>query len=409
MRDRFPWYFLEQADYEAAWVKATLTVDTNVILDLYRYNKSTREALLAALESFKGRFWISHQTAKEFVKNRRIVITDMRNDFDKAKKPVGEVEKALAVAIDAIRGCRVIPKELSEGFKSEIENACAKLCNGIDKEQTEIPDYESEDEIVKRIEAALDGRIGDQPEDTSDDLKEAQRRRTEKIPPGYMDDSKDGLGFAGDYLMWKQILSYSKDNKVPVILVTSETKEDWWEKKSGRTLNPRLELLKEAYETTGQRVLIYHTDQFLRLHQERTKGAFDETILQEIREYSLAREPAVSVSQEVSFSEKNSNAGKLKIVIARPVKNFTGTGRLDPVFSASPQVEARVVQCPEGTPEIRVRAATGTTFNFNVHVHSDERGKMLPVGEYFLEYEASCERQSEGAVGEDNAEQTEQI
>ena len=44
MRDKFPWYFFEKDDYEAAWSDGILTVDANVILDLYRYNQSTREA-----------------------------------------------------------------------------------------------------------------------------------------------------------------------------------------------------------------------------------------------------------------------------------------------------------------------------------------------------------------------------
>ena len=38
MRDKFPWYFFSKDDYDAAWDSGILTVDTNVILDLYRYD-----------------------------------------------------------------------------------------------------------------------------------------------------------------------------------------------------------------------------------------------------------------------------------------------------------------------------------------------------------------------------------
>lgn len=400
MRDKFPWYFLEKADYDNAWKKGILTVDTNVILDLYRYNKVTREALLLALESFKGRFWISHQTGKEFVKNRRVVITDMKNDFDKVQKPVVDVEKELRSAIAAIRGCRVIPKELSEAFDAEVQKACQAFRAAIENERSEIPEYDKKDEVVQRLESALDGRIGSQPADISDDLKEAQRRRTEKIPPGYMDANKEGLGFAGDYLMWKQVLSYSKESKTPMILVTSETKEDWWQMQSGKTLNARIELLQEAFETTGYKILIYHTDQFLKLHQERSGSKPDETVLEEIREYSLAREPAVRVQQETDFAGTSSNSGRLKISIVRPVKNFTGTGRFDPNLSNSPEVRVRLVESPDNAPSVRVRGKTGTTFDFNVHVHSNDHGRMLPVGEYLLEYQASCSAYEEDV--EDN-------
>lgn len=404
MRDRFSWYFFSKDDYDAAWDSGILTVDTNVILDLYRYNKSTREALLLALESFKGRFWISHQTSKEFIKNRRPVIAGMRNDFEKAIKPIEDLEKALITTVGTIRSCRVIPKELSEALEKDVQAASAALRAGIEKESEEVPDYEDADEIVQRLESALDGHIGTEPDSISDDLKEAERRKEEKIPPGYLDHSKDGLGFAGDYLMWKQILAHSKSENAPIILVTSETKEDWWEKKSGKTLNPRLELLQEAFEESGRKILIYHTDQFLRLHQERTGSKADETVFEEIRVYSLAREPAVSVAQEVDTADSGSNTGRLRISVLRPVRNFTGTGRFNPGLSFSPEVSARLVESPDGAPSTHVRANTGTTYDFNVHVHSNDREKALPVGEYLLEYEASCDAQSVSSTDTDPAE-----
>lgn len=390
MRDRFPWYFLETKDFDAAWDEGVLTTDANVLLDLYRYNKETREALLTALESFKGKFWISHQTSKEFVKNRRTVISDMANDFAKAQKPIADLEKEIQAATKAIRACRVIPKELCENLEKEALEACRKVSGGIDKERADAPDFEQKDEVIERLEDALEGSIGSQPDDIANDLKEAQRRKDNKVPPGYMDDDKDGWGFAGDYLMWKQILSHCSEIKSPMILVTSETKEDWWERKSGKTLNPRLELLQEAFEKTGQKILIYHTDHFLKLHQDRLGKPANESVLEEIREYSLAREPAVNVVQETAYANNISNTGLLKISISRPVRNFTGSGRFSPEMSTSPQVTAKLVACPESSPDIAIRANTGTTFDFNVHVHSGERGRELPVGEYLVEYGASC-------------------
>tara|TARA_R110002051_G_scaffold22448_2_gene58090 strand:+ start:378 stop:1592 length:1215 start_codon:yes stop_codon:yes gene_type:complete len=391
MRDIFPWYFHTEADYEAIWDKGILTVDTNVILDLYRYNNSTREALLVALESFAGRFWISHQTAKEFIKNRRAVIADVSSDFIRASKPVDDVEKATKSAADAIRGCRVIPKEFSQALEAEVQKACQTIRDKIEKEKSEFPEYEASDDVVSRLEKALTGEVGTEPDDVESLLKEAQRRRDEKVPPGYMDEQKDGLGFAGDYLMWSQILGYSKEKEKPVILVTSETKEDWWEKKSGRTLNPRLELLQEAFEKTGQKFLIYHTDQFLRLHQEKSGTESDESILEEIREYSLAREPAVSVTQEVSLQNNSANEGALLVSLSRPVKNFTSSGRFAPNLANVPEIHAKLIETPAGTPSFTINANTGTTYDFNVHVHSGERGVMLPVGEYLIEYDASCD------------------
>ena len=50
-----------------------------------------------------------------------------------------------------------------------------------------------------------------------------------------------------------------------------------------------------------------------------------------------------------------------------------------------------------------MRANTGTTFDFNVHVRSNERGNELPVGEYIVEYAASCDVKGGDEDGEASA------
>jgi hypothetical protein len=404
MRKKFPWYFFDSSDYDVDWDEVILTVDANVMLDLYRYNQATREALLVALESFKGRFWISHQTSIEFVRNRRIVISDMINEFENASNPIRNIESAINKAMGDIRGFRAIPKELIETFDADFMSACVRAREAIEKEKKAVPAFSTKDEVVQRIEAALEGQIGNKPSDITKDLDEAKRRRDNEIPPGYKDAKKPGLGFAGDYLMWNQILSHSKDRKKSVLFVTSENKEDWWEIKNGKTLNPRLELLEEAFEATGHKILIYHTDHFLKLHQESITGKSDESVLTEIREYYQAREPAVSVVQTEHHSDAFSRRGEIRITIARPLRNFTGTGRFKPALSVSPEVKVFILECPIDSPSITARANTGTTYDFNVHINSEEKGKVLPAGEYLLEYEALCGTLGENGGGKEATE-----
>ena len=65
MKELFKWYFPHSsAQIQEIWDKGILTVDTNVLLDLYRYNQNTREALLESLNLFNGRAWISNQVAE---------------------------------------------------------------------------------------------------------------------------------------------------------------------------------------------------------------------------------------------------------------------------------------------------------------------------------------------------------
>lgn len=361
-----------------------------MLLDLYRYNKATREALLGAIESFKGRLWISFQTSNEFVKNRRKVILDAASEFEKSEKHFEEIMKSSQGQISAIRGIRAVPKSVSEELEGSLKQAIETARASIATEKSTTPEYESNDEVVARLEAALAGNIGSKPGNLADLIKEAERRKKEKIPPGYMDDGKEGNGFAGDYLMWRQILDYGKQSKRPLILVTSEQKEDWWEKKSGKTLNARLELLQEAHEETGSIILIYQTERFLQIHQERAGEKANEDVLEDIREVSLQREPAVKIVQEYYFADDSRNSGRIRVLLSRPVRNFTASGRFDPNMTTPPSISAKLLSSPTETPNITLRANTGTIFDFNIHLHSAERGKILPEGEYLLEYEAVC-------------------
>lgn len=62
---------------------ATLVFDTNVLLNIYRCSKSTRDVLLEIMNSFKDRLWIPYQVAKEFMSNRPEVIIETKNIYEK--------------------------------------------------------------------------------------------------------------------------------------------------------------------------------------------------------------------------------------------------------------------------------------------------------------------------------------
>jgi hypothetical protein len=66
---------------------------------------------------------------------------------------------------------------------------------------------------------------------------------------------------------------------------------------------------------------------------------------------------------------------------------MTGSGRLEPHMVGVPEVRATVTSAPSGCPPLDVRRATGTTFDFNVHVRPIESGRTLPVGHYVVQYE----------------------
>lgn len=230
---------------------------------------------------------------------------------------------------------------------------------------------------------------------------EAEDRRKNKVPPGYLDGDKDGDRPYGDFFLWRQILLHSKRKSVPIIFVTSERKDDWWEKISGKTIGPRPELLREAYEFSGQRILIYQTDRFLEFASKYTGNELDSTAVEEIRAVDSLRsdiEHAVEVvEQKIINGTEYLQEGILVLDLKRPVKNLTGSGNFNPYMYDTPTMNVTLIDAPTDIPKYKLRAGTGTNYDFNLHVISGAFGKLLPVGQYVLKYSATCEPETNTA------------
>jgi len=219
-----------------------------------------------------------------------------------------------------------------------------------------------------------------------------------------LDDGKDENRPYGDYYLWLQIIQHAKSVGLPIILVTSERKEDWWEKISGKTTGPRPELMREAKQVSGQRILIYQTDRFLEHALQRFKQPVNENAIEEIRAVSSWRaelEAAVKLKEQSTMdSTRNKNAGSLHVELRRPVRNFTVSGHLDPHMQNVPRLNVRLLNAPESLPAHGLSAGTGTNHDFNIHIFCKEPGVHLPIGSYVFGYEATCDALVEDAETE---------
>ena len=257
MKDLFKWYFPHStAEIKEIWEYGILTVDTNVLLDLYRYHQNTRQALLESLNLFNGRAWLSHQVAEEFFRNRNGVILSSTTAFNEAEKSLAEIRKVIEEPIKRLKSNRTIPDTISKILEENIDAAISKATEETQSVKSKYPDYVKEDPILENICILFNSSVGNpfDNETLTEILKEAKRRKENKVPPGFKDVGKEGDKPYGDYLLWRQILDYIKEIKKPLIFVTSEEKEDWWEKGSGKTIGPLYDLLKEFYLETGQRL-----------------------------------------------------------------------------------------------------------------------------------------------------------
>jgi hypothetical protein len=109
--DDFPGYRVPSAsELDSALRSALVVVDANVLLNLYRYNESTRDDLLGVLRALEARLWVPNQVLREFWRNRLGVLAGRGAGTDQALAALGKQQRATfdaiqqwakAVAIDA--------------------------------------------------------------------------------------------------------------------------------------------------------------------------------------------------------------------------------------------------------------------------------------------------------------------
>ena len=90
MRDKFPGFY-PPADFNQLWQNATFVLDTNVLLNLYRYPKTAREQLLATFDKISNRLFVPFQAALEYQRNRLAVIQEQKKRFSALRSKLSSI------------------------------------------------------------------------------------------------------------------------------------------------------------------------------------------------------------------------------------------------------------------------------------------------------------------------------
>ena len=97
MRSVFPAYFRPSTDdYAKIWSEGIFSLDANVLLNLYRYSSEARKELESALTGVKGQLFITHQAAKEFLRNRITVTASQADEYNKATRSIAELTATIS-------------------------------------------------------------------------------------------------------------------------------------------------------------------------------------------------------------------------------------------------------------------------------------------------------------------------
>ena len=320
MKDLFPQYinFLK-VEYSDVWKNALFVFDTNVLLNLYRYQSKTRDELLNVLEQLSARVWIPYHAALEFQRNRLTVIADQNKRFSDVRRAIEKSRVSLFSDLDKLqlqkRHSLINPQSLTKGFDKLVSDFLSEL-NQLEEAQQNLT---SADPLLEKIETLFAGRVGSPPnsqEELDQLYGEAEKRFKFKIPPGFQDADKDreepdehihqGIIYKrkfGDFLIWHQLLDHAKTNKLKsIIFVTDDGKADWWWKIEAdgiKTIGPRPELIEEANQTASiSAFLMYNSEGFLKYAKEFLRAQVSDETINEVRDVSRAKS-----SMDISFRE----------------------------------------------------------------------------------------------------------
>ena len=306
MQEIFKGYYKpSEARYGEIWKNAVFIFDTNILLNLYRYKKNTRDDVLKVMTKLKKQIWLPYHVALEFQTRRLGVINDQNSSH---KEAINVIEKDIKAVIKSLQEITTKRKsnhncvDTSSAIE-ELEKLKKTYSSDYKKQQDNNRISHTQDPVRERIDTLFKHKIGQKPTQTEiDEMEDEGRIRYDNdIPPGYQDSDKTDTVFYGgvtynkkfsDLFIWKEIIKYSSNENIKnVVLITDDRKSDWWYEVGNQTIGARPELTQEIIEEADiENFLMYSTESFLKHAQKHLKVNVTKNSLDEAREISESRE-----------------------------------------------------------------------------------------------------------------------
>jgi hypothetical protein len=270
---------------KSIWDVGDFIFDTNVLLNIYRYSKASREAFFRMLDALKGRTFVPHRVAVEFARNRRKVI---REHYEPHYKLIAHLDEATK---------KILGNYKKHPQHSDLVRFIAHTVNNLkqsfgDSEKAHLQ-LITNDILLTRLRSIIGPDAGE-PFPAEPATAEYKRRKDGSIPPFCKDDdSKSGDRGMGDVLIWLEIKAKYQGTQKPLVFVTGDQKENWWQDAGGGQSIPQPALIQEMYETSGNDIQFYTVDKFVDSASNRLGITLPDTLSEEtktIRDEAKKRE-----------------------------------------------------------------------------------------------------------------------
>ena len=283
------------------WNESIFVFDSSALLDFYFFPKKTRTKIYTEIfEKMPDRLWIPAHVKFEYLKNREKIIKKpiaekflpLEKEVKELNNKVNEISKFIDSIINKTKKDDKHPhieQTKVSVFKTEIESFIKTTKNfekdfleQINLAKNEVLSVAKDDDILDSIEKYFN--IGSEFifNKILEITKEGKHRYEFKIPPGYGDlqkGNKKGTQIFGDLIIWKQIIEYATEKKLPIIFITNDiSKDDDWcyIDKNKKIISPREELIKEINDASNVEFWIYTQSDFLYKSNEYLKSTIEE-------------------------------------------------------------------------------------------------------------------------------------
>lgn len=242
-----------------------ISVDTNVLLGLYRLSDERSASLRRGLREHASQLFLSHQAQVEFWRNRESVLSDRTKARDEAVRMLGKASETARSGLQTwAKAVSVDHEDLSQALV-QVDRQLSILTSVVsDQHKDDTANYPSpgDDLIVRELSELFAGRVGrpDLEDIQQKNVTEGKRRHAAHRPPGYKEKEEDKQanpeGVSGDYLVWRQSIDEAKRRGHDLLIVTADEKEDWYWKVRGTPIGARHELALEFHDETGRRLFM---------------------------------------------------------------------------------------------------------------------------------------------------------
>ena len=133
MKNKFKgFYSLQEEQFKHLWKNAVFVFDTNVLLNLYRYQESTTEQLIKVIDHLKDRVWIPYHVGLEYQRNRLKVIAGQNAKFSEVKKVINKGTSSLKGELDNLNLKKRHSTIEPESFINDMNSAANKFVEELD-------------------------------------------------------------------------------------------------------------------------------------------------------------------------------------------------------------------------------------------------------------------------------------